>query len=42
LTLRIPADRFDDAPRLHKLDGDVVVEATNEQDVTSTVVDLEA
>jgi hypothetical protein len=43
LTLRIPADRFDDAiARLHKLDGDVVVEATNEQDVTSAVVDLEA
>jgi predicted small secreted protein len=43
LTLRIPADRFDDAiARLHKLDGDVIVEATNEQDVTSAVVDLEA
>ena len=43
LTLRIPADRFDEAiARLHKLDGDVVVEATNEQDVTSAVVDLEA
>lgn len=43
LTLRIPADRFEDAlARLHELDGDVVVEATSEQDVTSTVVDLEA
>lgn len=43
LTLRIPADRFEDAlTRLHELDGDVVIEATNEQDVTSTVVDLEA
>jgi predicted small secreted protein len=43
LTLRIPADTFEDAlARLHKLDGDVVVEATREQDVTSTVVDLEA
>ena len=43
LTLRIPADTFEDAlARLHALDGDVLVEATNEQDVTSTVVDLEA
>lgn len=43
LTLRIPANRFDDAlDRLHELDGDVVVEATSEQDVTSAVVDLEA
>jgi len=43
LTLRIPADRFDDAlARLHELDGDVVVEATSEQDVTSAMVDLEA
>ena len=43
LTLRIPADRFEDAlARLHELDGDVVVEATGEQDVTSAVVDLEA
>jgi hypothetical protein len=43
LTLRIPADRFEDAlARLHELDGDVVVEATSEQDVTSAVVDLEA
>jgi len=43
LTLRIPADRFEEAlSRLHKLNGDVIVEATNEQDVTSAVVDLEA
>jgi hypothetical protein len=43
LTLRIPADTFEDAlSRLHDLDGDVVAEGTTEQDVTSTVVDLEA
>ena len=43
LTLRIPADRFEDAlTRLHELDGTVVSEATHEQDVTSSVVDLEA
>jgi hypothetical protein len=43
LTLRIPADRFEDAlARLHELDGDVLNEATREEDVTSTVVDLEA
>jgi predicted small secreted protein len=43
LTLRIPADTFEDAlARLHELDGDVVAEGTSEQDVTSTVVDLEA
>ncbi|MBA3689579.1 MAG: DUF4349 domain-containing protein [Chloroflexi bacterium] len=43
LTLRIPANTFDEAiSRLHALDGDVVIEATQEQDVTSTVVDLEA
>ena len=43
LTLRIPADTFEEAlSRLHALDGDVVVEATKEQDVTSAVVDLEA
>ena len=43
LTLRIPAERFEDAlDRLHEMAGDVIVEATNEQDVTSTVVDLEA
>jgi hypothetical protein len=43
LTLRIPADRFEDAlARLHELDGDVLNEATREEDVTSVVVDLEA
>jgi hypothetical protein len=43
LTLRIPADTFDEAlARLHALDGDVVAEGTKEEDVTSTVVDLEA
>jgi uncharacterized protein DUF4349 len=43
LTLRIPADAFEKAlSRLHALDGDVVIEATKEQDVTSAVVDQEA
>lgn len=43
LTLRIPADRFDDAlARLHSLDGDILGEATHEEDVTTSVVDLEA
>lgn len=43
LTLRIPANRFDDAiSRLHELDGEVVVEATREEDVTASVVDMEA
>jgi tetrahydromethanopterin S-methyltransferase subunit G len=43
LTLRVPADRFDEAlQRLHGLEGEVRVEATNEEDVTSSVVDLEA
>lgn len=43
LTLRIPADRFDDAlAALHELDGKVLVEATREEDVTSTIVDLDA
>lgn len=43
LTLRIPADRFEEAlTRLRKLDGDVLNEATREEDVTSSVVDLEA
>jgi hypothetical protein len=43
LTLRIPADRFDDAlAQLHELDAEVVAEATREQDVTTQVVDLEA
>ncbi len=43
LTLRIPAARFDEAlTRLHALDGDVLAEATREDDVTTSVVDLEA
>jgi cytochrome c556 len=43
LTLRIPAERFDDAlAALHQLDGKVLVEATREEDVTSTIVDLGA
>ncbi len=43
LTLRIPAGRFDDAlSRLHDLGGEVTAEATREQDVTGSVVDLEA
>lgn len=43
LTLRVPADRFDEAlQRLHAMDGDVRVEATNEEDATSSIVDLEA
>src|SRR5687767_10722100 len=43
LTLRIPAARFDDAlTRLHELDGEVTAEATREQDVTGSAVDLEA
>jgi hypothetical protein len=43
LTLRIPADRFEDAlARLHELEGRVLSESTREEDVTSAVVDLEA
>lgn len=43
LTLRIPAQRFDDAlQRLRELDAEVTAEATREQDVTGSVVDLEA
>lgn len=43
LTLRIPADQFEEAlTRLRRLDGDVMNEATREEDVTSSVVDLEA
>ena len=43
LTLRIPANRFGDAlVALHELDGEVIAEATREQDVTSQIVDLEA
>jgi len=43
LTLRIPADRFEDAlAQLHELEGKVVSESTREEDVTSAIVDLEA
>ncbi len=43
LTLRIPAARFDDAlSRLHEIGDKVLSETTREQDVTSTVVDLDA
>jgi hypothetical protein len=43
LTLRVPAARFDDAlQRIHDMDGEVTAEATREQDVTGSVVDLEA
>ena len=43
LTLRIPANRFGDALiALRELDGEVISEATREQDVTSQIVDLEA
>jgi len=43
LTLRIPADRFEDAlTRLHELGGKVLSESTREEDVTSQIVDLDA
>jgi hypothetical protein len=43
LTMRIPADRFDDAiAAIHDLDGEVKAEATREEDVTAAVVDIEA
>jgi hypothetical protein len=43
LTLRIPANRFEEAlQRLRDMDGEVKVEATGEEDVTSSIVDLEA
>lgn len=43
LTMRIPADRFDDAiAAIHELDGEVKAEATNEEDVTAVVIDIEA
>lgn len=43
LTLRIPADRFEEAlSRLHELGGEVQAEATREEDVTSAIVDMEA
>jgi len=43
VTLRVPADRFDDAlDRLHDMDGEIRVEATRDEDVTTSIVDLEA
>lgn len=43
LTLRIPADRFDAAiERLHAMDATLRAEATKEQDVTGSLVDLQA
>ncbi|HET8586322.1 MAG TPA: DUF4349 domain-containing protein [Candidatus Limnocylindria bacterium] len=43
LTLRIPAARFEDAlTALHELDGKVLIEATREEDVTLSIVDLKA
>ena len=39
LTMRIPADRFEDAlAAIHELDGEVKAEATNEEDVTAVVL----
>jgi hypothetical protein len=43
LTMRIPADRFEDAlAAIHELDGEVKAEATREEDVTAAVIDIEA
>ena len=43
LTLRVPAERFEDAlERLRAMEGEVRAEATGEVDVTSSIVDLEA
>jgi hypothetical protein len=43
VTLRVPAERFDEAlTKLHGMDGDVRVEATKDEDVTSSLDDLEA
>jgi Domain of unknown function (DUF4349) len=43
VTLRIPADRFEQAlDRLHGMKGEVKVEATKDEDVTSSIVDLDA
>lgn len=43
VTLRIPAERFDEAlSRLRGMAGEVRVEATKDEDVTSSIVDLEA
>ena len=43
LTLRVPAERFEETlVRIREIGGTVVGESTQEQDVTSQVVDLEA
>ena len=43
LTLRIPADRFDETiAAIHDMDGEIKAEATREEDVSATVIDLEA
>ncbi|HEU5326376.1 MAG TPA: DUF4349 domain-containing protein [Candidatus Limnocylindria bacterium] len=43
ITARIPAASFDDAlARLHELDGEVIAEATREENVTTQIVDLGA
>ena len=43
ITLRIPAASFEEAlARLHETEGEVLAEATREQDVTTQVVDLQA
>lgn len=43
LTMRIPADRFEDAlAAIHDLGGEVKAEATREEDVTAVVIDMEA
>ncbi len=43
VTLRVPAERFDEAlSRLHGMKGEVRVEATKDEDVTSSIVDLDA
>jgi hypothetical protein len=43
LTLRIPAQRFDDAlAQLREMGAEILAEATREEDVTGQVVDLQA
>jgi hypothetical protein len=44
LTLRVPADRFDELlARIHEIEGlEVISEATREQDVSGQIIDLEA
>ncbi|HEX6475063.1 MAG TPA: DUF4349 domain-containing protein [Candidatus Limnocylindria bacterium] len=43
VTLRVPAESFDQAlDRIHAMDGEVRVEATRDEDVTTAVVDLDA